>query len=407
MAPEYEVLLGSKETCVLRDGQVYCVFAHADPVERESRARHTAAALAAAAGAAAATPGTPPPPGDMGPPYRTCIGSDRWYVLDRTGFNVCEVASGHAPSQKARAERIAAALNDAAARVAVEPSPPGPESPGNTKAHAPRPRPPVKAEELLGRAAAALGNRGREYDAPGGGERSAGKAARMWSACTGKVMTAYEGWLFLLLLKAVRLTAAPSDSREAEDSALDGAACFSLAGEERSHEHRGTPSGYAVPGNRGGRSPVEQLRDFITGEVNIEVGIDEAELARRIADRLSNLVRNTSGDTLPSGEAAENGPPLKARCAWGEIPAGPWQAGHELCWRDRSGRWWAYEPGRPPGYPVLQEAAPHSVFVPRPWGDDCQPVPNGFYAVHDASTGTSRVEPFPATAAENAARIKP
>jgi len=65
------------------------------------------------------------------------------------------------------------------------------------------PEPPVKAPELLGRAAAHMHERGKTYDAPEG-ERSMGKTVAAFNAITGRDLTESEGWLFMTTLKAVR-----------------------------------------------------------------------------------------------------------------------------------------------------------------------------------------------------------
>lgn len=88
------------------------------------------------------------------------------------------------------------------------------------------------AHELVTRGAKVLEERAKEYDQPGG-ERSAGKVAAMWSAATGKAMTESEAWLFLVLLKATRLAAAPGPH---DDSATDGACYFGLMGESKHRE---------------------------------------------------------------------------------------------------------------------------------------------------------------------------
>lgn len=68
---------------------------------------------------------------------------------------------------------------------------------------APKPMPPVKAPELLGRAAAHMHDRAATYDAPGG-ERSMGKTVAAFNAVTGRDLSESEGWLLLTLLKSVR-----------------------------------------------------------------------------------------------------------------------------------------------------------------------------------------------------------
>lgn len=66
------------------------------------------------------------------------------------------------------------------------------------------PQPPVQAAELLGRAARHMHDRASTYDAPGG-ERSMGKAVTAFNAITGHTLSESEGWLFLQVLKDVRL----------------------------------------------------------------------------------------------------------------------------------------------------------------------------------------------------------
>jgi len=60
-----------------------------------------------------------------------------------------------------------------------------------------------KAAELLGRAAALLHERGKEYDKPGG-ERSMGRTVAAFNAITGRDLTESEGWLIMSVLKQVR-----------------------------------------------------------------------------------------------------------------------------------------------------------------------------------------------------------
>ena len=62
---------------------------------------------------------------------------------------------------------------------------------------------PPKAPELLGRAAALMHERGKNYDEPQG-ERSMGKTVAAFNAITGRDLTESEGWLFMTTLKSVR-----------------------------------------------------------------------------------------------------------------------------------------------------------------------------------------------------------
>lgn len=59
------------------------------------------------------------------------------------------------------------------------------------------------AAELLGRAARHMHDRAQTYDEVGG-ERSMGKAVTAFNAITGQNLTEAQGWLMMVLLKAVR-----------------------------------------------------------------------------------------------------------------------------------------------------------------------------------------------------------
>lgn len=63
---------------------------------------------------------------------------------------------------------------------------------------------PVKAAELLGRAAKHMHDRSATYDKPEG-ERSMGRAVAAFNAITGHNLSESEGWLLLQVLKDVRL----------------------------------------------------------------------------------------------------------------------------------------------------------------------------------------------------------
>lgn len=62
---------------------------------------------------------------------------------------------------------------------------------------------PSTAPELLNHAAQLLAERGQQYD-KSGNERSAAKIVAAFNAVTGRDLTPGEGWLFMVLLKAVR-----------------------------------------------------------------------------------------------------------------------------------------------------------------------------------------------------------
>lgn len=66
--------------------------------------------------------------------------------------------------------------------------------------------PKALAPELLGRAAALMHERGKQYDAPAG-ERSMGQTVAAFNAITGRDLTESEGWLLMCVLKAVRAQA--------------------------------------------------------------------------------------------------------------------------------------------------------------------------------------------------------
>lgn len=80
------------------------------------------------------------------------------------------------------------------------------------------------ATQIMGAAAGLLDVRASEYD-QADGERSAGRAAQVWSIITGKHMKESEAWLFLQLLKDVRQWQNPE--RYHRDSAED---CVAYAG---------------------------------------------------------------------------------------------------------------------------------------------------------------------------------
>lgn len=88
---------------------------------------------------------------------------------------------------------------------------------------------PIKAPELLGRAAAIMHERGKTYDEPDG-ERSMGKTVAAFNAITGRDLTESEGWLFMQQLKQVRLFT--RDTYHA-DSAEDNIAYAALMAEAK------------------------------------------------------------------------------------------------------------------------------------------------------------------------------
>lgn len=88
---------------------------------------------------------------------------------------------------------------------------------------------PTTAPGLLQAAAGHMEDRAKTYDQPGG-ERSMGKTVAAFNAVTGRDLTEAEGWLMMILLKAVR-----SQQRATPhlDSVEDLAAYSGLYGEAR------------------------------------------------------------------------------------------------------------------------------------------------------------------------------
>lgn len=86
-----------------------------------------------------------------------------------------------------------------------------------------------RAPELLGRAAMHMHDRAATYDAPSG-ERSMGKTVAAFNAITGRDIDEGEGWLFMALLKQVRLF---TRSEYHADSAEDAIAYLALLAEAK------------------------------------------------------------------------------------------------------------------------------------------------------------------------------
>lgn len=90
------------------------------------------------------------------------------------------------------------------------------------------------ASDILSAAAGHMQDRASTYDAEGG-ERSMGNTVQAFNAITGQEMSEEQGWLFMVLLKAVR-------SQQGEfrvDSYEDGAAYFALQGEAAKRDRGG------------------------------------------------------------------------------------------------------------------------------------------------------------------------
>lgn len=95
------------------------------------------------------------------------------------------------------------------------------------------------AADFLRKAAEHMADRARTYDKPTG-ERSMGRTVGAFNAITGKDLTETEGWMLLMLLKAVRLQQRASYHA---DSAEDLVAYAALVGEARSNELTDPPQG--------------------------------------------------------------------------------------------------------------------------------------------------------------------
>ena len=94
-------------------------------------------------------------------------------------------------------------------------------------------RPGVSAPRILQQAQTLLEERAREYDRPGG-ERSVAAVVAALNAVLGReALTETEGWLFMRLLKDVRLFSARGYHA---DSGLDGVAYAALMAESRARE---------------------------------------------------------------------------------------------------------------------------------------------------------------------------
>lgn len=84
----------------------------------------------------------------------------------------------------------------------------------------------MNAIEILEQAKSEMCDRAKTYDSPAG-ERSIRATVAAFEAVTGVTITETQGWLFMAMLKAVR----SQQGAYREDSYVDGAAYFALAGE--------------------------------------------------------------------------------------------------------------------------------------------------------------------------------
>jgi hypothetical protein len=107
---------------------------------------------------------------------------------------------------------------------AVEPPPPPPIPPVLVRNQT--------APDLMRAGIAIMEERAREYGAPQG-ERSVPAIVTAFNAITGHDLTEAQGWLFMQLLKNVRMFAAPGFHR---DSAVDGINYCALMAEAKGRE---------------------------------------------------------------------------------------------------------------------------------------------------------------------------
>jgi len=89
---------------------------------------------------------------------------------------------------------------------------------------------PLKAHEILTKAAGHMEDRARTYDSPQG-ERSIHKTVEMFRALTGIDMTSEQGWLFMCCLKMVRTQQGEFKSDNYEDLAAYAALAAESASE--------------------------------------------------------------------------------------------------------------------------------------------------------------------------------
>ena len=87
----------------------------------------------------------------------------------------------------------------------------------------------MKATDVLKKAAEHMRDRAATYDKPEG-ERSMAKTVAAFNAITGKSLSVAEGWLFMAVLKQVRVFQNPA--RPHQDSLEDGVAYAALLAEE-------------------------------------------------------------------------------------------------------------------------------------------------------------------------------
>ena len=85
------------------------------------------------------------------------------------------------------------------------------------------------AQDYLTEAETTLNQRGQQYDQSQQQERSMAKIVATFNSITGLSLTEYQGWLFMVCLKLIRLNTNPDIFHE--DSAIDLIAYSALAAE--------------------------------------------------------------------------------------------------------------------------------------------------------------------------------
>ncbi len=89
----------------------------------------------------------------------------------------------------------------------------------------------MKAQDFLAAAQSHMADRAKTYDRPDG-ERSTARTVAAFNAVTGHNLSESDGWMMMMLLKAVRLT---QRATYHADSAEDLVAYAALLGEARSN----------------------------------------------------------------------------------------------------------------------------------------------------------------------------
>lgn len=154
------------------------------------------------------------------------LADDRLIMTPKAGRNTYEqfIANGWDDEQLIESG-YATRLSDDLKR---SPTPPIEIQPSSRCAFTPVEQPST-APELLNHAAQLLAERGQQYD-KSGNERSAAKIVAAFNAVTGRDLTPGEGWLFMVLLKAVRFYSNTETSHR--DSLEDMIAYAALHAEE-------------------------------------------------------------------------------------------------------------------------------------------------------------------------------